>query len=59
MYILNTSNHRETLVRNKTNIKISIDFNENVPQNTLCYVILLGEKRLDYDIIHEKISEAF
>ena len=59
MYLINTSNRRETIVKNKTNIKVSIDFSTAVPANTLCYVILLGEKKLNYDIVHEKITEVF
>ena len=57
MYIINTSNLKETIVKNKTNIKINIEFTESVPINTLCYVILLGEKKLKYDITHERIRE--
>ena len=59
MYILNISNRRETIVENKTIIKISIDFSTAVSANTLCYVVLLGEKKLNYGIIHEKITEVF
>ena len=59
LYILSTSNRRETVVKNKTNIKITIEFTEAVPASTLCYVILLGEKKLDYDILHERITEFF
>ena len=59
MHVINTSNRRETMVKNKTNIKISIDFSTAVPPNTLCYIVLLGEKKLSYDIIHEKITEVF
>ena len=44
---------------NKTNIKISNDFSTAVPANTLCYVVILGEKKLNYDIIQEKIAEVF
>ena len=40
----------------KENIKITIDFSENI--NTLCCAILLGEKKLDYDILHERITDS-
>ena len=59
MYVINTSNRRETIVKNKTNIKISVDLSAVVPANTLCYVILLRKKKLNYDIIYEKITEVF
>ena len=59
MNVVNTSNRRETVVKKKTNIKISINFSTAVPANTLCYVVLLGEKKLNYDIVHEKITEVF
>ena len=59
MYILNTSNRRGAIVKNKASIKISIDFSTSVTANTPCYVVLLGEKKLYYDIIHEKITEVF
>ena len=59
MYVINTSNRRETIVKNKTNIKVSIDFSTAVPANTLCYVVLLGEKKINYDIIHEQITKVF
>ena len=44
MYVRNTSNRRETIVKNKTNIKISIDFSTAFSATTFCYVVLLGEK---------------
>ena len=59
MYVINTSNRRETIVKNKTNIKVSIDFSTAVPSNTLFYVMLSGGKKLNYDIVHEKITEVF
>ena len=59
MYVINTSNRREAIVKNKTNIKISIDFSTAVSAITLCYVVLLGEKKLNYTIVYEKITEFF
>ena len=48
MYVLNTSKHKEVVIKDKTNMKTSIEFNEPVVANTLCYILLLGGKYLNY-----------
>ena len=59
MYVINTSNRRKIIMKNKTNIKITIEFSTAVSANALCYVVLLVEKKLNYNVIHEKITEVF
>ena len=59
MHILNTSNRRKTIVKNKTNIKISVDFSAAVPANTLCYVVLFVKRNLIMISFMKKLLKSF
>ena len=54
MYVINISNRMETIIKTKTNIKMSFDSSTAVSANTLYCVVLLDEKKFNFDIIHEQ-----
>jgi hypothetical protein len=57
MYLLNTSRRMRGVDNQKTTIKLVVDCEEDVADNTLCYVIMLGKKSFDYDIKNQRITE--
>jgi len=59
MYVINTSKRKEDVINERTNIKIIMDFEETVPENTYCTVILIAQISYIYDVKNERVIEQF
>jgi hypothetical protein len=59
MFVINTSYHKNVAVRDRTNLKLTVNFQTNVPDSTICYVVLIGKKNIDYDIEKERLIDRF
>jgi len=59
IYVLNISRRKNIVSPLKTAMKLCADFNENIPEKTLCYVIMYGKKNLTYDAQQCNYSREF
>ncbi|MEB2589971.1 hypothetical protein SOP87_30555, partial [Bacillus cereus] len=59
MFVINTSKRKQVVVNDRTNIKIICEFHEALPDDTICSVILIGEKSYVYDVRNERVTEQF
>jgi len=59
MYVINTSKRKQVVINERTNIKIIMDFEEAVPENTVYTVILIAQTSYIYDVKNERVIEQF
>lgn len=57
IYVIDCSYRKTSIVKDRTNIKLTVDFNKVIPANTICYVVLISLKNLIYDVKSERITE--
>ena len=57
MGVIEVTKHIRNADDNDTSKKIVFDFEQDVANNTLCYIIMLGIKTYDYDIKNQHIVD--
>ena len=50
VYVINLTRQPENLSESRHNIVLHVDFNEDVPQDTVFYICLVSSTELVYDI---------
>jgi len=56
-YVIDLTRQPQNTAEAKNNIILHVDFNENVPNNTICYVCMISNSEFIYDIVNNTIRE--
>lgn len=57
VYVINLTRQPENISESRHNFVLHVDFNEDVPQNTVCYICLVSSIELVYDINKNRIKQ--
>lgn len=57
LYVLNLTRQPDSVSGNRNNIILNIEFNEDVPNGTICYICLVSTSSFTYDIVHNTIRK--
>lgn len=59
IYVINMTHRKNVITTQKTTMKLCATFNDNIPDNTLAYIIMYAKKNLTYDTQHRLLTENF
>ena len=57
MYVLDLTRQPDNVSGNRNNIILNIEFNKDVPANTICYTCLVSSSEFTYDIVQNTIRK--
>lgn len=57
VYVTNLTREHDNISESRHNFILHVDFNEDVPQNTVCYICLVSSIELVYDINKNRVKQ--